>query len=514
LTKIGALNVAANKLEGKILLDSMQNLNTINLKGNSFSGRIDEVLNERNNHTFSIIDFSDNKFTGTIPKWYFNSQSLRVFAASKNCFSGSLPKAICNASSLTTLALDGLGTAEKCQEQIFPKTTIHTYRLRKPMTGSIHDCIFRLPHLQMLHLSGNGFTGSIPSGISKNLSNLVVSHNRLKGEIPDELFHRDWKVLDISINRITGTLQSSFENPDSVTLNLAQNRLSGLIPSTFFESTTLNLLEGNLFDCIIENGHSHLPANDPSKDSYTCGSRSVDTSLIAWACIGCWIVIFRVVVLLLRTMKSKNKPVMPTTVKSLSNYLSQSYIEIKDELKEYHDLLLKWWNKLSTIDDQTIDLTLPYSEKIRIKEMKSCRKGFRYITLLALFATATIVLVYIPTFLGLANYRTHKYSYTWAVSMAFLSGKVPAIALLLITLFLFFAPNFAILKYFDYSHDIRFASLKMQKAVLFSEHTWKSFFTHCSIITTNNIIMLGLNIFYVYLMNQGLHRGERIPDCN
>eukprot|EP01034_Spumella_vulgaris_P034301 gene34301-42300_t len=56
----------------------------------------------------------------------------------------------------------------------------------KPIGGSVLACLFEMPVLETLHLSGNGLTGSLPSNDTNclQLVDLSLSHNELRGDIP------------------------------------------------------------------------------------------------------------------------------------------------------------------------------------------------------------------------------------------------------------------------------------------------------------------------------------------
>jgi Leucine-rich repeat (LRR) protein len=503
LSDVSTLNLASNHFSGSLSLDSLAELKLCNLKGNHFSGNIYQLFNETYQHNLAYIDVSDNRFTGSLPGQYFMLPDLHSFVASKNCFSGSLPFQICHATNLSVLALDGLGNAKQCQHQIFPHTGIHTYHLQKPMTGSIPACIFNMSRIRTFHLSGNGLTGGIPKDLSGNLTNLVLSHNRLRGTLPQELFDRSWTLLDLSSNRISGSL-GAFQSEENATILLKENRLSGTIPDCYFVMNSLNLLEGNLFGCIVSNGRAILPSHDPTADSYSCGSRNVNISLIVWTCIGCWIIILRVVLLLPKTLRNQY---FPESI-SMRNYFRHSFRILNNELTDYYELSLKWWNKLSTINDMgNFDLKL--SKKIRTKELMNSRNGFRAIRLLASLATTLIISVLLPFYCGLRNYRTHEYSYVWTASLGFLSGHIPAITSLFLIFLVLFVPCFGFLLYCDYE-NINLGHLKtLHSSLKIIQRTWKSFFVRCSITVFNNCMMLVINIGYVYLLNRQLSTGER-----
>lgn len=73
---------------------------------------------------------------------------------------------MCAANELLVLAMDGLGVARDCKdEQRLPFTRVVW---GNTLEGTIPMCLWSLPHIELLHLSGNGLTGKISSSIPHN----------------------------------------------------------------------------------------------------------------------------------------------------------------------------------------------------------------------------------------------------------------------------------------------------------------------------------------------------------
>ena len=163
------------------------------------------------------------------------------------------------------------------------------------MGGTLPICLFQLPNLTTLHLSGNKFTGSIPStvALSDALSDVSLSHNSLTGAIPEVIQQRRWYNLDLSYNRLSATLSGDFGANHSAypalllnltrsecAVSLENNRLSGRIPGFLQSLQNVSILGTNLFSCALDG--ADLPAQDSDRDHYQCGSSGFDVPYYVW----------------------------------------------------------------------------------------------------------------------------------------------------------------------------------------------------------------------------------------
>jgi Leucine-rich repeat (LRR) protein len=346
LVNVSILDFSNNQFTGKVP-PSLQELNILQeffIQNNELSGSLSAFLGgETSDLTASWlnllnIDLSGNKFTGTLPSNFFASASdLETFTATSNCLRGSIPEVICTAHFLTSLSLDGLITADNCRNSLFPAVSslFNGFTVTHFMQGTIPPCLFEMPSLQLLHLSGNGITGSIPSNVSipANLTDLSLSHNLLTGTIPMNIQNKYWDNLDLSYNKLTGTLSSQFlgvfDPSGNHELYLEVNRLSGIIPSSFQNITNLAVLNGNIFSCGWKG--EDLPKHDSDYSDYSCGSNSVDYILLGW--IGT-LLVFPVIFLILF------KYVTSTGMKNVS-----------ESIGSFDDLRFTWGNLVGIRSD-------------------------------------------------------------------------------------------------------------------------------------------------------------------
>jgi hypothetical protein len=317
-SSIAFLYVDQNMLTGTLpSLANATNLVVFKASTNRLVGSLSDVFDAAGQAFLTTVVVGDNQFTGSLPEGLFTSESLQVFVAHSNCFHGSIPAALCRATGLSALVLDGLSSAKQCRDQYLTGS----YRISGKIYGSIPACLFQLPNVTSLHLSGNGLTGSLPDNvdITQTLYDITVSHNVLTGAIPRQIQERPWLTLDLSYNRFSGTLRSDFGtqsynfshivaqilkeedwlkywqnltglfvdvNRSRLTIDLAptvllvNNRLSGRIPGALHAIHDVSVLGTNLFTCKIDG--SDLPPYDSGLANFQCGSSAFDVPYYLW----------------------------------------------------------------------------------------------------------------------------------------------------------------------------------------------------------------------------------------
>ena len=293
--------------------------------------------------------------------------------------------------------------------------------------GAIPACLFHMPSLRTLHLSGNGHSGSLPSDAFPQLSltDISLSHNALTGTIPLFIQHRLWNSLDLSFNKLTGALDTDFvPGQNGTTLYLTANKLSGALPPSLKHAQNISVLTGNLFLCNYE--RTDVPQHDPGAREYSCGSNQSDVSLFVWCGL------LTAVVLLLRCVKRKKMLVSP------------------DILQEKTQRHMHWssafrflFRVLPVVSSFGGDLNR--EKTVLVAEVEKVLSGVRK---LFLSLTAFMLVVLLPIYTALGHYfKTYTHSYAWFVSAGFLSG-LPSTVVLIVAwtaLMAFFAWRCAVL---------------------------------------------------------------------
>eukprot|EP01039_Chlorochromonas_danica_P019044 gene19044-23016_t len=198
---------------------------------------------------------------------------------------------MCTARTLEIVSLDGANQActGSSHEGNSLSAILHRSQQLRDWNG-LPGCLLELPSLRILHLSGLGLSGTIPSstvpwaatnlsitaGSRPRLQDLSLSNNLFTGTIPSSIQHRAWENIDLAFNKLSGTLIHAFPVTNDSHTRLQGNRLSGSLPVTFETATAINVLDGNFFDCPLFQAQQTLPAQDPKRDIYSCGTNSLN----------------------------------------------------------------------------------------------------------------------------------------------------------------------------------------------------------------------------------------------
>ena len=413
LTLLDQLFLNNNKFTSTIpsWLGQLSNLKDVYLNSNSLTGSIPPELFSKNRKLVSI-SLDDNKLSGVFSSALFNSgDSVERFRASSNCFSGEFPSTNCSQlTKMVELYLDGLGSSERCS------TRTTRFEMFTPLTGTVPSCLWSLANLETLHIAGNGLSGYLPDSgveISKKLIRVNIAANSMRGYLRPDLMSSEAVELDISSNKIHGSL-TSFQKLSSTALShfifsAYVNRLSGGLPVSQLKSMQeVNVLIGNLYRCEDSKGLT----NDEKNSEYSCGSETLDESMIAWfAVFGFLMVLFLAML-------------------HISNYF--------ENIKYYFKLLskMRYYFKLFSAESTRRDFVDVVEYVVII---------WRSLVFSSFTASVVIIwtiILYSSMKIGDGEsykYVTHSTQFSWNVSAAYLSGSTPVICLFVIFLLIVLA---------------------------------------------------------------------------
>jgi hypothetical protein len=504
LVQIREMLLQYNSFTGTIpsSLSGLANLSVLAMQSNYLTGSLNGVVNSTVQVYFTTFKFNDNKLTGSLPDELFRLPNLRVLVGATNCFRGNLPISMCDSPTLTTISMDGMGTAKTCRDSIFPGFS-SAYLIDDGQDQPFLACLFKLPLINTLHLSGNSFTGTLPDidALDSSLVDLGLAHNKLTGTIPAQIQQKDWYRLDLSYNRLSGTLKSDFASGvdknfdddtsrpliinssihfEGYTLAIENNRLSGRIPERIVSLKNISMLGSNLFACAL--GGTNLPQHDPDAERYNCGSTSFDVPYYAW------LILFGgsvgAIASVWQWLRSDERVI--TVLRNLRVWLAAV-------------------NAAS--DNAALNERIPNTALISRICYMLCRTTAVCLTY--------ILLLLLPLYAALGvYYGTLTHQYTYHVSGAFFSGKPPAGAMLvtLIGLLLIFVAGFV--RHMRHCSaeetSIRIASRSSRNmsgstsdvaTLLPPASSWmRNAAMYLAFAFINLIVVVGVNIAYVYVV--------------
>jgi hypothetical protein len=390
---------------------------------------------------------------------------MTSFAAVRNCLSGSLSKDLCLATSMISLALDGLHSSSACNTNIYSALSQSSvskvisessYLLRTAIQGTIPVCLYRLPKLQVLHLSGNGLMDTLNGltsndsfgvncGLSESLQDLSLSHNAFRGTIPNCIQDRNWKNLDLSFNFFSGKLSAELDldirssidnttaNPSS-SMKLSVNRLSGFVPDSILHLSSISILRGNIFACSANplSSQRDLPQHDENYQSYNCGSNSVDVAMIVFVLIttctlgigGCWFIGRRQTV-------DENATTVSTSAQTGNENQGRS-----TGLRKQVELSIV--ERVVALGPILHDWTLPQPTLIRDDRIQRFLQFDRDVLRLVLLLTVIILFIFMTTYISFSTtFSTVTNKYSYILGLMFLTGRTPAVTLLVLVILLY-----------------------------------------------------------------------------
>ena len=323
-----------------------------------------------------------------------------------NCFSGEIPRSLCQGHRLRTLSLDGLKGSPHCPNIArFPFSGVGLFNF---MSGSIPSCVWLLQNLTFLHMSGNGFTGTISStSFASVLKDVSLSHNQLTGSIPPFLKYVDH--LDLSYNKLSGHYHG--KNVSTASLILAVNRLSGDLHGKSMQAVPyLDVLHDNLFQC------NSIPTNDEHYEFYICGSSDFDWSIFLLTCtISIIFVAFSVAFVSNRTHAKSSQPLISLPLGHLYSKMVL-YMSVFSRNADYFE-------KTSRSTQRIISFA---------KELLATSNMVLWLCALFIFVSAPIYIIRAHENAeghSQSSFSTHNDAYRWFWTVAYFTGQIPTIIL-------------------------------------------------------------------------------------
>nr|XP_027125665.1 receptor-like protein EIX2 [Coffea arabica] len=195
----------------------------------------------------SNVDLSSNSFKGPLPLW---SSNLTTLYLRNNSFSGPIPRDIGMVLPLLTdLDISRNSLTGGIPLSIGNMTSLTTLVIsNNRLSGDIPDFWSNIPDLYILDMSNNSLTGRIPTSIGSLsfVKFLILSGNNLSGKLPSSLRNcTSTFSLDLGDNQLSGRLPAWIgkDMPSLLILRLRNNSLTGNIPSSICALSSLHILD-------------------------------------------------------------------------------------------------------------------------------------------------------------------------------------------------------------------------------------------------------------------------------
>ncbi|KAF8376776.1 hypothetical protein HHK36_031556 [Tetracentron sinense] len=249
---LNILNLRRNGLNGTFSLTFPNgcNLRTLDLNGNRLEGQVSRTLN--NCIGLEVLDLGNNQLNDTFPYWLGSLPQLRVLVLRSNKFHGSIKNTgtNCTFPMLQIVDLSSNDFTGSLPSQCFLcwKGMIIS---ENEVQSKLKHQILRFGFLELSHLYYQDAVTVTLKALEMELVKILTvfasidfSNNSFRGGIPDEIGDlKSLYVLNLSRNDLTDQIPSSLGNLKQLeSLDLSNNKLSGEIPMQLANLTFLSVL--------------------------------------------------------------------------------------------------------------------------------------------------------------------------------------------------------------------------------------------------------------------------------
>jgi hypothetical protein len=379
--------------------------------------------------------------------------------------------------------MNGLQASEECEERIvLPFSGVSLFNT---IGGKVPLCLWGMQNLTVLHLTGNGLTGSLVGSLPEysQLVDLSLSHNKLSGTISSGIL--SVATLDLSFNQFMGDYDDRSHYTYSSIQHLEVNRLSGQLPKSEFEhiiNGSLNILRGNMFSC------NAIPTTDEYSRDYVCGSRNLDDSLYVF--VGAFAL--TIITLFMLVWWARGKAGVNCNVQKSSGALMWTYFTFSRNLDNR-----RWNSKL-----------LPDIRKIVRLSNSFVEVMFYSVLLLVVILTGSATLYVVKALDSNNKYTTHSHTYSWFWTVAYMRGVVPAGLLLLVWSLAMFSSFYQVLDYRMVNGDVVRQEKIAIATISATANAEKTAFRYYKLVEVgsaffiNICVTLSVNGLYIYTTQQ------------
>ncbi|XP_057788249.1 probable LRR receptor-like serine/threonine-protein kinase At2g16250 [Salvia miltiorrhiza] len=239
-------------------LGNLSSLVELYLSSNALDGALPMSLGQLDG--LSVLDLSRNALTGLIPVAFGDLRNLTVLDLSLNHLSGEIPPGIGTLSMLRVLNLSGNSLSSSIPPQLGDLSSLVDLDLGfNSLSGSVPLDLRGLRSLQRLIVGDNLLSGQLPENLLPALTRLqflVLGRNGFDGGVPDLLWSSPLlQVLDLSVNNFTGTLpmnvSARVNSTSSAVANISHNLFYGNISTPVVRRFDFIDMSGNYFEGLV-----------------------------------------------------------------------------------------------------------------------------------------------------------------------------------------------------------------------------------------------------------------------
>ncbi|GAY67221.1 hypothetical protein CUMW_254860 [Citrus unshiu] len=260
------LDLSGSRLEGPVPISiffEFRNLETLDLSSNKFSrlrlasSKLRVIPNLKN------LDLSNNQISGENLTLFLVSACLTCTPTSSEEIS-----LACHQILPTSITLNNNFISIPADIGNFMSRTYFFATANNSLTGFIPESVCKATYFQILDLSNNNLSGTIPvcliTNSSTTLGVLNLGRNNLNGTLSDIIFPRNCglHILDLSGNQLQGVVPKSLANCNMLqVLDFRNNHISDNFPCWLRNASSLQVLvlQSNNFS-----GHISYPRNNVS----------------------------------------------------------------------------------------------------------------------------------------------------------------------------------------------------------------------------------------------------------
>ncbi|CAN8284296.1 unnamed protein product [Cochlearia groenlandica] len=257
LQKLISLDFSDNSLSGEIpeLVAQMESLEVLHLFSNNFSGKIPQGVTSL--PRLQVLQLWSNKFFDKIPTDLGKHSNLTILDLSTNNLTGKLPDTLCDSGNLTKLILFSNSLNGVIPSSLGGCESLERVRLQNnDFSGELPQGFKKLKLVNFLDLSINKISGDLGTWDMPHLEMLNLGENNFSGEFPDFSTSKKLKKLNLSRNEISGVVLLHLMNfPQLMDLDLSENQIKGVIPQDL--SSCKNLVN-------LDMSHNNLIGEIPS----------------------------------------------------------------------------------------------------------------------------------------------------------------------------------------------------------------------------------------------------------